>query len=224
MIISENAELSRLIIDHLADLYKIRERREGIHLSTLIYCLTRSYFDNQSSTPIVPTDEEVMLFALGWGLQDVLTPKGTSTPILEKDGIKYSPDFIFQLASWNVELKTTRMSAKKGESRDFPETWIEYMKGGCFITQKNTYELSVLYILGKYSPPFPLLASYHFEFSDDELYANWDYILSRWKVYDDAITNNTPSEPFKYCKGWECKNCRYKMVCEAIKLTNKKEV
>jgi hypothetical protein len=219
MIISENAELSRLIIDHLSNLYGIREKREGIHLSTLIYCLTRSYFDNCSTTPIVPTDEEVMLFALGWGLQDVLTPKGTSSPVLEKDGIMYSPDFIFQLADWRVELKTTRMSAKKGDERNFPETWIEYMKSGCFITKTNTYDLSVLFMMGHYAPPFPKIASYHFEFSDDELFANWEYILSRKQVYDEAIANNAPPDPFKYCKlDWECKNCRYKLVCESIKV------
>lgn len=475
MKITDNPELSRIILTHLSDLYKIRQKREGIHLSTLIYCLSRSYFDNQSITPIVPTDEEVMLFALGWGLQDVLTPKDTSSPVLEKDGIKYSPDFIFQLADWRVELKTTRMSAKKGDNRDFPETWIEYMKGGLYITQKNTYELSVLYLMGHYclypstkvlmgdltwrelsnirvgdvligvdedpawgkgkrrkmrystvlelgpvklesyilkltdgrliiasgehlwlevvatssshyapiwtatkdlkvgsilrqigkpwkvvesydsgylagmldaegsvegmtakthglrvgytqkagetfdkvlrlwehfgipsevsspgedgmrrirtpsmeaalrllgsvrptrllnlinldgialpqtrskveveeiypigvaeligigtstktliaeglvshnSPPFPSISSYHFEFSDDELYANWDYILARKEVYDKAIVSKTPPQPFKHCKDWECVRCRYKLVCESLKVVSKEE-
>ena len=88
----DNPELKRKILDHLANLYKIKEVRESNHLSSYITCRTKSFLDQKQTTE--PTDEEVMLFALGYGLQDVLTPKDASAPVIERSGIIYSPDMI----------------------------------------------------------------------------------------------------------------------------------
>lgn len=208
----DNPSLDRLILEHLANLYHIKEKREGIHLSTLVYCLTRSFFDQVA--PIEPTDEEVMLFALGYGLQDVLTPPEAQTPTYELDGITFRPDFLlsYKLAQY-CELKTTRMSSKRA---DLPETWIEYIKGGCYIRGVQSYELSVLYMLGNYAPPFPTIHSETLIFEEDELESNWGYLLSRKAIYEDALDSNLAPVPFTYCKEWECKNCRYKLQCQAI--------
>jgi hypothetical protein len=233
----DNPELSRRILNHLADQYKIKEKREGIHLSTLIYCLTRSFFDQQA--PVEPTDEEVMLFALGLGLQDVLTPSESFTPVYNKDGVLFSPDFVFSVKELKtavldaspseherkdiavtrlVELKTTRMSSGK---EDLPETWLEYIMGGCYMRGANTYDLSVLHMLGNYKPPFPEIRSYRLEFAEDELRANWDYLMERRAVYEEALKTGTPPVPFSYCKDWECKNCRYKLQCQAMDMLAK---
>jgi hypothetical protein len=214
MKISENRELTRLMIDHMANLYGIREKREGIHLSTLIYCLKRQQMDAGEHT-IVPTDEEVMLFAIGWGLQDVMTPKSAETPTLEKDGIIYRPDLFFALEDMLCEIKTTRMSAKKMNSHDFPVTWLKYMMGGCFITERNTYDLSVLCLMGYYNPPFPILQSYHFEFDDMELVDNWAWLQSRYTIYTEALASGEKLPPYIYADKFECKNCRYSMICTA---------
>ena len=146
----ENPTLTRKIINHLAKLYNIRERREGIHLSTLVYCRTRGFLDQKQT--IEPTDEEVMLFALGFGLQDVLTPEDATTPVFEKDGITYSPDMVFSVNGDKlVEIKTTRMS-EKTLLGSLPETWLEYIKGGCFIRDVNTYDLAILLMMGCLHP------------------------------------------------------------------------
>lgn len=224
----ENPELSRLILDHLADLYNIKKRRDGIHLSTLVYCLTRSFFDQVA--PIEPTDQEVMLFSLGFGLQDVLTPKGAVTPTYEMDGITFSPDFVLEFERSGgytvdserfVELKTTRMSSGK---EDFPETWLEYIMGGCFMQGIKEYQLSVLHMLGNYKPPFPEIKSYKLIFDEEELVANWEYLVNRMDIYAEAIESNKPPAPFTYCKEWECKNCRYKMQCQALVMVTNQEV
>lgn len=210
----DNPELSRLILDHLANLYNIKRKRLGIHLSTLVYCLTRSFFDQIA--PIEPTDEEVMLFSLGFGLQDVLTPKDAETPLYMMKGITFSPDFVLQLdGDKYCELKTTRMSSGK---EDFPETWLEYIMGGCYMRDINEYELSVLHMLGNYKPPFPEIKSYKLIFTDEELQSNWDYLLERKQIYEEALRINNPPVPFSYCKEWECKNCRYKLQCEAMQM------
>lgn len=223
MHISEDNHITTLMTDHLADLYNIRQLREGIHLSTLVYCLTRSQLDNINHYRVVPTDDEVLLFCLGWGLQDVLTPKSAETPLLEKDGIVYSPDMMFPVGDTLVELKTTRMSAKKGDERNFSETWLEYMKGGCYILNRNDYHLSVLYMVGYYKPPKPVLKSYHFQFTDDELFSNWDYIMERKVVYEDALLTGKIIPPFTKCKNWECEYCRYKLICDTIVMQKKED-
>ena len=220
----EDPEMSRLILDHLTSLYNINRKREGIHLSTLVYCLTKSFFDHIA--PIEATDEEVMLFSLGLGLQDVLTPKAAETPVYEKDGVTFSPDFIVQLGAraevspkmppvHYVELKTTRMSSGK---EGFPETWIEYIMGGCYMRGINTYNLSVLYMLGNYRPPFPQIHSFILSFTDEELQNNWNYLMERKHIYSASLIMNKPPIPHMWCKDWECKNCRYKLQCDAIEM------
>jgi hypothetical protein len=213
MIITENTELTRLMLNHLAELYGIMEKREGIHLSTLIYCLKRSQMDASESN-VLPTDSEVMLFSLGYGLQDVLTPNGAETITYERDGIVYRPDFQLRLKDMTAELKTTRMSSAKGDTHEFPDTWIEYMKGGCHILGRKDYDLSVLYMMGNWKPPFPVIKSYHFEYTQEELDVNWSNILSRYTIYKNALDTGERIAPYKYCKEWECNYCRYKLICE----------
>lgn len=216
----DNPELSRLALDHLASLYKIKDKREGIHLSTLVYCLTRSFFDQLAS--VEPTDEEVMLFALGYGLQDVLTPQEAESPVYEKDGITYRPDFVLKLDGSLGEIKTTRMSLKTLEDH-LSETWVEYIMGGCYIREETSYNLMVLLMMGNYHPPFPMIHSETLVFEKQELQANWDYLLERKDVYEEALASNQPPQPFHWCKDWECKNCRYKLQCQAIEMVAKKE-
>lgn len=213
----DNPELSRLILQHLRDLYGLDQKREGIHLSTLVYCLTRSFFDRVA--PIEATEREVMLFALGYGLQDTLTPDNATTPLYEFEGIVYRPDFQLKLTGITAELKTTRASSNK----ELPETWLEYIKGGCHILKIKEYDLGVLYMMGNWRPPFPEIRSFKLVFEDDELAENWAYLSERKRVYEEALVSNLPPQPFRYCKGFECRNCRYKLQCDAIMMLASRE-
>lgn len=209
----DNPELKRKILDHLANLYKIKEVRESNHLSSYITCRTKSFLDQKQTTE--PTDEEVMLFALGYGLQDVLTPKDASAPVIERSGIIYSPDMI--LSGRLNEIKTTRKSAKYHYMDDsLPVTWIDYMAGGCYMMDRTEYDLIILYMMGDYSPPFPQVYAETVQFERNELEANWQMILEHKAVLDEAIATGVPPEPFKHCYLWECKYCRYSLVCQTI--------
>ena len=213
----DNPELKRKILDHLADLYKIKEVREAGHLSSYITCRTRSFLDQQAT--VEPTEQEVMLFALGYGLQDVITPKDATAPVIRKDGIVYSPDMI--LSSRLNEIKTTRKSAKYHYMDDgLPVTWVDYIMGGCYMMEKTEYDLIILYMMGNYSPPFPDIYAETVQFDNKEIADNWRKILTQKAVLDDAIVTGTPPTPFKHCYDWECKYCRYKMVCESIARTS----
>ncbi len=209
----DNPELKRKILNHLSDLYKIKEVRESNHLSSYITCRTRSFLDQKQTAE--PTDEEVMLFALGYGLQDVITPKDASAPVIDKDGILYRPDMI--LSNRLNEIKTTRKSAKYHYMDDaLPVTWIEYMLGGCYMMERTEYDLIILYMMGAYSPPFPQIYAETIQFDKDELDNNWQMILEHKVVLDDALATDTPPEPFRNCYDWECKYCRYQLVCQTL--------
>ncbi len=209
----DNPELKRKILDHLADLYKIKEVRESNHLSSYITCRTRSFLDQKQTAE--PTDQEVMLFALGYGLQDVLTPKDASAPVIGKDGIIYSPDMI--LSNRLNEIKTTRKSAKYHYMDDgLPVTWLDYMMGGCYMMERTEYDLIILYMMGNYSPPFPDVYAETVRFEKEELDENWQKILENKGLLDWSIEYDEPPSPFKNCYDWECKYCRYTLVCQTI--------
>lgn len=213
----DNPELKRLILDHLASMYKIKEIREPNHLSSYVYCLTKGFLDQKQTSE--PTDEEVMLFALGYGLQDVLTPKEAKAIVHERHGVIYRPDMTMSRNEVErlQELKTTRKSAKYHYTDDaLPETWIAYMQGGCYITEKTEYDLIILYMMGNYAPPFPQIYAETIGFSQDEIDQNWERIMANKAVLDIALASNEPPEPFKYCYEWECKYCRYSLICEAL--------
>jgi len=209
----DNPELKRKILDHLADLYKIKEVREAGHLSSYITCRTKSFLDQKQTTE--PTEQEVMLFALGYGLQDVLTPTEAGAPVITKNGITYSPDMI--LSNRLNEIKTTRKSAKYHYMDDsLPVTWVDYMMGGCYMTERTEYDLIILYMMGNYSPPFPDIYAETIQFGHGELQENWDKILGNKLILDQALIVGVPPEPFQNCYDWECKYCRYKLVCQTL--------
>ncbi len=215
----ENPELKAKIIKHLARLYKIDEVRGPGHLSDYVYCRTKGFLSQKQATE--PTEQEVMLFALGYGLQDVLTPKEAAAPVYEKDGVIYRPDMSFTPAPAEVErlveLKTTRKSAKYHfMDEHLPETWLMYMKGGCYLRGTNEYDLIVLYMMGNYSPPFPQIYCDRFIFEQKEIEDNWLVIKGNKEVLDYALAHNVPPEPFKHCLDWECKYCRFQLVCKMV--------
>ena len=181
----DNPELKRKVLDHLADLYGIREVREPNHLSSYVYCRTKGFLDQKAASQ--SNDEEVMLFALGYALQDVLTPKDANAPLVEKHGIMYRPDMI--LSSRQNEIKTTRRSAKNHYMDEYlPQTWLDYMMGGCYMMETNEYDLIVLYMMGNYClapDTLVLRADLNWEFLGnikvgDNLIGVDEYASGRW--------------------------------------------
>jgi hypothetical protein len=201
----ENAELRSKILVALASKYKMLEVREPNHLSSFVYCLTKGFFEQKQA--VDPTEREMMYFAVGYGLQEILTPADATAPLIEKDGIMYRPDFV--LSSRLSEVKSTRKSAYKHE-QDIPESWQKYMLGGMKMTGKREYDLAVLYIVQADIKCDTFFAE------DEEVESNWTEIVNRKEVADLALANGTPPEPYKWCMSWECKDCRYKLLCSIL--------
>ena len=181
-------------------------RSAGIHLTELIYCLTDSYWDRIMPLPI--NKSEALTMGLGIGLERFLIPEDMRAIPGTKDGIDYSPDFWYR-GKMPSELKTTRMSSRKTIEREFPETWMQQIKGYCYARGETEYGLSVVHLMGNYKPPFPEILSVKFKFTQLELQEAWDFLLYRKTVYINAFADQKPPTPTRWAKDWECKNCRY---------------
>jgi len=82
--------------------------------------------------------------------------------------------------------------------------------------EKREYDLIILYMMGDYSPPFPDIYAETIKFEAEEIYDNWQVILDRKKTLDNALEVNKIPEPFENCYDWECKYCRYNLVCRTL--------
>ena len=71
-------------------------------------------------------------------------------------------------------------------------------------------------MMGNYSPPFPDIYAETIEFTDEEIQENWEKILGRKEVLDLSLLNDTPPVPYQNCYDWECKYCRYQLVCQTL--------
>ena len=208
----KNPQVEREILDALSKKYVTSRTRDTIHVSHLIYCLTKGY--HELTNPLPPNDQELMLFSLGYGLENVLLREESHSESGKMDGIEYSPDFV-PLSGGKAELKTTRMATGK----EFPETWIEQISAYCYCEKLLVYDLAVLHIVGNYKPPFPCIAGYRLTFEQTELDANWANLLKRKMVLDVALETKTPPPAKLWCKvdnkgvSWECIHCRYKIRC-----------
>ena len=209
MEIISNPQIRREILETLRFRYlesTKESRAPGIHLTQLVYCLTRSFYN--VIKPLPPNDMEIMLFSLGFGLENILLRENSRVKAGEKDGIHYSPDFI-PLSGGLAELKTTRAS----EGKLFPETWLEQILGYMYAERLEYYDLVVLHLLGNYKPPFPSIVGYRITPTADELVRNWDRLTMRRDVLVKAFVAGEAPAPGKWCKDWEPKYCRYGFKC-----------
>ena len=106
MIVEPAPHLHAEIIAALKQEYKLTDQRTGMHVSDLTHCLTLSYWNRVDPAP--PSDEGVIMWSIGWGLERVLIPRLHVEP-LEVDGITGTPDFAFPDGT-PADLKSTRMA------------------------------------------------------------------------------------------------------------------
>jgi len=189
------------------------------HVTELIYCLTRSWYDRFDYIPLAP--KEVVLFSIGVELGKGLLRKHRQEVDGVLDGIHWSIDFMDaekqphspspSMIDRLGELKSTRMSPKK-QPADFPVTWtkqlLAYMKANDSLTAIYT----VIYV----QPA--ILKTWEVTATQQEVDANWEWMLARKETYMDFIGQGQAPTPFQYNEDWECRHCRYRLVCDAAVL------
>ena len=203
-----NPKLANEVLEQLKQEYTIEKPLP--HLTELIYCLTRSYYDRTS--PVPPTQREIMLFSLGWGLERLLLKQQRKIESGLSEGIYFSPDFL-AFTDLPGELKTTRSSSAKFGTGFFPETWKRQILGYMKCLGVTEYELVVLFMMGNYRPPFPDIASYRIVSDEREINLNWSWLQMRKDVYMNCLEHKVAPPAGVFCEGWECKDCRYWIRC-----------
>ena len=207
MKIQSNGLLHQHVLDALTKEYIVV--KPFPHLTELIYCLTRSYFDR--TDPLPPTDNELLLFSVGFGLERVMI---TTMPIepMVVDGINITPDFLPSYTEGGPpgELKSTRMKPPTSiETINLPESWVEQIMGYCKASKVTEYDLAVMHII-----PADL-KTYRLSFDQEEIDSFWtEYVLERRNYYLEAVALLQQPTAFQWCKEWECKNCRYRLRCD----------
>ena len=191
------------------------------HLTELIYCLTRAWYNRFQ--PLPATRKEMLYFVLGLGLQQSLTGHRESVTG-QQDGIHYEIDFLQEGAVG--ELKTTRMALTK-HPNDWSSGWHKQLLGYLKVLNTTRATYYVLYVIP------PELKAWVVEASQEEIDANWEWLLMRKEIYDAhlgkaaqalGLLDELPPEPptqFTYNEEWECKDCRYKLLCDARQAAEK---
>lgn len=147
----ENPQLKNELLDRLRVKYG-GVRPEYPHLSDLLGCLTKSYYNQKQF--INNTEQELLYFSIGFGLEKVILRDeepdeeyncliANSPPMVQLDGVYLTPDYV-ATAGGQLDLKSTRMYADKDTGqpkRGFPDTWMEQFMGYAWLEHVQKVEL-----------------------------------------------------------------------------------
>ena len=212
--------LQAAAVQALRDEYGMDQRRPGVHQSALSYCLTKAFFDETDPEP--PSEKEVVLFSIGFGLERVIFDRGHETPLVIDD-IHLSLDDILKFGG-GVDLKSTRMAAKGRKGTDgfeFPDGWkrqfAAYVYGLNRLARERgepetfTFGAIVIHLVTAE------VTAWRIVFEPHELEENWSWYQTRYDQHLSMRAANDP-QPFMWNEEWECgigtsHPCRYLTRC-----------
>lgn len=155
-------------------LKKIRERefseRTGIHMSDLNYCLNKQAL--RKFKPREDTDQETLIYSIGWATQRWLTSMDEDEPEKEVDGIKVTCDALIVGDSINPaidlglpvsgdvmetfipwELKATYQSSNRPIEENIH--WIRQIECQCYVQGTTEAYLTRFELLGDWGSVYP---------------------------------------------------------------------
>ena len=229
MLVEPASHLNRQILDAIKDEYALAAPRGGMHVSDLTHCLTKSYWARIDPAP--PNDKEIILWAVGFGLERVLIPRLHVEP-LTIDGITGTPDFAFPDGT-PADLKSSRMAVEssagcgicgepyKGHTKtthghayekappvqfQIPETWRRQFMAYCHMVNSRTFGLVVVHLIPAE------IRCYTLHFTEGELAAHWQWMVDRKGMLESMHEQNNP-RPFESNEPWECEHCPHSLKC-----------
>lgn len=204
MLVTKNEQLAEQLLDELME--EINEDREGMHPSVtdLIGCLTRSYYDAQTSKA-AHTTKTKLYFLIGLGLERALLVKrkGVSTYGVT-EGVHWHVDSIDHGL---LEMKSTRANPARG-SDGFSERWLKQIKSYLKATGGLDCDLVIVYLI---QPAFEV---FRLSFTQVEIDTHWAWMMKRKWVWEEHQNLGTSPKAFTYNEPWECRDCAYKLICE----------
>ena len=213
----QNPRLKTELLTRLRTKY-INPRAEMPHLSELLYCLTKAAYERRSPIPV--TDAELIMFCIGFGLEDViLRDDDTVAPVtVEFEGVWMTPDYVVLGPDNELDLKSTRMYPDNDGSpkRGWPEGWIKQFMAYSYREAMTRLGHAPEYF--EYSVGIIYLTPARLEvgtltWTRAEVLENWEKIATRRNIFMGLMGANQIPTPFSYNEDWECKTCRYKLRC-----------
>ena len=217
MRVEENPALVRETLDLLKQEY-MGEPREGLSLTTLLYCLTKSWKDKYE--PAEPNDRELSLWSAGFGLERVLIQSRMVRQVWVMDGVTMHPDFVSLGDQVLADLKTTRAGPKPPTFDTYGGMWLRQFMG---YARKKIVAAREAGDVVEFPYPFDVLIfhviqaemkAWRFWFDEAEIEANWEHVMFRKQVMEVAEITGVMPEPFAWNEAWECRDCRYKLGCD----------
>lgn len=191
-------------------------------VSGMIYCLTKTYYENEmtvpnvdGSIPVHRNRQQLLLFASGSGLEKVLLSGRQRSEKGETEGIQWHVDHIGDDRLF-YEIKSTRKGVPKTENyeEELSLGWRRQVLAYFKATGITSGKIAVLHLMGDYKPPFPDIRIYDLVASEDEIESNWTWIKQRAVTYLKFVKQSQPPEPFQYNMDFECGYCNWKILCE----------
>ena len=202
-------------------------------VTTLIYCLTKAYYQRKF-LPQRPNRRTSMMFATGLWLEEVILGPTQNATAGEVNGIFFHTDHMdYEDGPHLTEVKSTRKSMKKGKKpnrvevtfNDLNPAWKRQFLAYCKAEGTLKGRAVILHLMGDYSPPFPDLRVWDIETTQEEVDANWAWMLGRKYILDNAIKDSIPPEPYQFrvvdwdpdanpSDDYECNECPFASLCE----------
>lgn len=207
MIVQQHDWLKDELLSEL--MAEIEEDRRGMHPSVtdLLSCLTKSFFNQMGQHKLEHTLQTKVFFFVGLGLERALLGGRKEKELVgNTDGIWWHVDSV---DNGLVELKSTRTSKKKHTEEGFSQNWMTQVKSYCKAVGVLEVDLAVVYLI---QADFEV---YHLTFTQEEIDENWEWMLERKRIWDIAIRDDKAPTSFAYNQDWECKDCQYKLICDA---------
>ena len=223
MIFTRNEPLEQELLQEIDDSMYDGDRAQP-SVSGMIYCLTRTFYENNLILPnekgelrVKHTDEQILLFITGLGLEKTILTGRQISEAGETEGIQWHVDH-YGLDDKFIEVKSTRGSSKTSD--DISDGWKRQILAYFYVKGISEGDLAILHLMGSYNPPFPQFRVWHLEADQQEIVENWEWIKARAEVYKQAVATGEAPTPYKFNMDWECKNCNWKGLCEAKSILN----
>lgn len=171
---------------HLIDTIAEREfggERTGIHQSDLNYCLNKQAL--RKFTNYQNTQNEILLFSMGWSTQRWLTNRDEDEEPLIVDGITVTKDAEYNGLPW--ELKASYESSKK--AIDGQAARMRQVMAQCYVSGTCSARITRFEIMGDWGKisPRPTLSAWHVTFTPEELERNWEWFKQRKQLYEKLL-------------------------------------
>lgn len=205
---------------YLVDWIEKREfkgERTGVHCSDLIYCINKQAL--RKLKPLPPTEQDILIFSLGWYTQWMLTGKDEDVATITVDGIQVTPDEMYKGIPW--ELKASYQSASRPIEENI--SWIRQIMAQCYVTKTVEARLSRFEIMGDWKWVFgkkdekkdakrPTLSAWRLKFTQKELNKNWAWMKERRDIFLNILESKVlvlKAIAIPSGNAYECKYCDY---------------